>query len=232
MVTDTETDPDQNPDLPEHGVALAAAVRRLGNSLVSRSLDPARAVELTALVEQITEELNQTPAVSKLESLGRRNRITTFIEKGEWPPAPPDGARLEFDPASVVGGELNPFSMGALYYRDGDEVVGHLHLGKCFEGPPERVHGGVICAIFDEVMGSVFRATGTASAFTGELAVRFVAPAPLETDLVFRGRQDDAVGRRRLMSGEATAPDGTVFATATATFIEMTPEQIFPPSRS
>ena len=27
---------------------------------------------------------------------------------------------VEFDPGSFVGGELNPFSMGARYYRDGE----------------------------------------------------------------------------------------------------------------
>ena len=150
--------------------------------------------------------------------------------KGEapshWPPGPPDGGAIEFDPTSLVGGPLNPFAMGARYHREGDEAVGRVTLGPCFEGPPERVHGGVICAIFDEVLGCVFRATGTPSGFTGELRVRFEAPAPLGVELEFRGRQVGAEGRRQFLEGEATGPDGVRFASAAATFVQMTPEHL------
>lgn len=204
-------------------VEVAAAVNRLGEALLSRDVEAATAASIANTVNALTAQLDGLPIVSKVDNLGRRNRIHTFLETGNWPDPPPDGSQMEFDPTSPVGGELNPFSMGARYYRDGDEAVGRITLGRCFEGPPERVHGGMVCAIFDEVLGSVFRATGTASAFTGELAVRFVAPAPLEVELEFRGRQVSADGRKRFLEGEATGPDGT-FATATATFIEMRPE--------
>lgn len=220
------TEAPQSEELPPHTVALAAAVRNFGNALISRPLEAERANEIASILSDLANEVEAFPEISKMDALGRRNRINTYLETGEWPPAPPDGSQLEFDPSSVVGGELNPFGMGATYFKDGEEVVGKVNLAKCFEGPPERVHGGVVCAIFDEVMGSVFRATGTASALTGELTVRFVGPAPLVEDLQFRARQDEAVGRRRLMSGEATTVDGTVFATATATFIEMKAEHL------
>ncbi len=204
-------------------MALAAVVRRLGTAILSRELDPVESEAMSKQLSSMCEDLEARPPVSKMESLFRRNRIATFMETGRWPDPPPDGARLEFDPASIVGGELNPFGMGARYFREGDEAVGRARLGPCFEGPPERVHGGVVCAIFDEVMGSVFRATGTPSAFTGELTVRFERPAPLDADLEFRARRVAAQGRRQLLEGEATGPEGR-FASASATFIEMKPE--------
>jgi acyl-coenzyme A thioesterase PaaI-like protein len=216
---------DGGDDLPRHEVELSNAVNRLGNLVVAHRIDPARAAAITAAIDDLADEVGAWPEASKAERLMARNRITTFLETGRWPPAPPDGSPIEFDPASLVGGELNPFAMGARYFRDGDEAVGRVTLGPCYEGPPDRVHGGVICAVFDEVLGCVFRATGTASGFTGELTVRFEAPAPLGVELEFRGRLVGSKGRRQFLEGEATGPDGR-FASAAATFVQMTAQQL------
>lgn len=182
---------------------------------------------MTAQLQAMCEVLEPKPESALKETVHARNRMARFVASGQWPEPPPTGSKLEFDPVSVVGGELNPFSMGARYYRDGDESVGRVNLGPCFEGPPGRAHGGVICAVFDEVLGSVFRATGTPSAFTGELSIRFEKPAPLGVELEFRGRRVGSKGRRQFLEGEATGPDGR-FAIATGTFIEMSPEQLTP----
>ena len=212
-------------ELPGHHVDLAAEIRRLGRAVMERSLDPIESAEVRKELAVLSERLERRPIITKAEGIYRRNRIAVFVESGEWPEPPPNGGRLEFDPASFVGGELNPFGMGARYYREGDEAVGFVQLGPCFEGPPTRAHGGVICAVFDEVMGSVFRATGTPSAFTGELSVRFEKAAPLNIELEFRARRVASEGRRQMIEGEARSPEGR-FATATATFIEMRPEHL------
>lgn len=204
-------------------VELAASVNALGQALLGREIDAAHAHTLVDSIDAMTRRVQQGRQITKAEHVIRRNRIATFLETGEWPPPPPDGSQMVFDPASPIGGDLNPFSVGAKYFRDGDEAVGRVHASRCFEGPPGRLHGGVICAIFDEVMGSVFRSTGTASAFTGELTVRFEAPCPIEADLEFRARLVGGEGRRRFLEAEATSPDGQ-FARATATFVEMRPE--------
>lgn len=203
--------------------AVAAELRRLNEAVITRRLDHDDAAALAVRVGELTRSVEAHPKRSKVDNFGMRNRITSFLETGAWPDPPPDGSQIEFDVASAIGGELSPVSVGATYFRDGDEVVGRVSVGHCFEGPPERVHGGIVCAIFDEVMGSVFRATGTASAFTGELAVRFEAPAPIGVELEFRSRLVGESGRKRFLEGEATGPDGR-FATATATFIEMRTE--------
>lgn len=210
--------------LPQHAVALAAEMRRLSAALLSHPIDPTRAGEIRDVLAGWADEVEARPEVLKVNDRSLQRRVSHVLETGEWPPAPPDGSHLEFDPSSIVGGPLNPSGLGADYYKDGNEVVGKVNIGRCFEGPPERVHGGVLCAIFDEVLGSVFRANGTASAFTGELTVRFEGPAPLNTDVEFRGRQAGEEGRKRYMEGEATGPDGQ-FASAKGIFIEMRPDQ-------
>ena len=216
---------EESRELPAHHVLLSKALNRLGQLSLSRSLDPERALVLAAQLEAMGDELDRQPAGWLKETVHSRNRIAKFVESGEWPEPPPSGSQLEFDPVSVVGGEMNPFSIGARYFRDGSEAVGRVTLGPCFEGPPGRAHGGVICAVFDEVLGSVFRATGAPSAFTGELSVRFEAAAPLGAPLEFRGRLVESKGRRQFLEGEASGPDGR-FASAKAIFINMTPEHL------
>ena len=212
-------------DLPAHHVDLAAEIRRLGNAAMERSLDPIEAAEIRRELTFLSDRLERRPVISKVERVFRRHRIADFLETGTWSEPPENGSRLDFDPTSFVGGELNPFSTEARYYCEGEEAAGYVKLGACYEGPPGRAHGGVICAVFDEVMGSVFHAIGAPAAFTGELSVRFDQPAPLNTELEFRARLVKSEGRRQLIEGEARSPEGR-FATATATFIEMKTEHL------
>ena len=204
---------------------LAESVQRLGELIITRPLTDDQAALLAEQVDALDAAFADIEPVDKMDRFGGRNRVHEFMDTGKWPAPPPDGEEMDFDIGSAVGGEFNPFSIGAVYYRDGDESVGRVTVPRCYEGPPGRVHGGFICAIFDEVMGTVFRATGTSSAFTGELSVRFEGPAPIATELEFRAREIRTEGRKRFLEGVATGPDGR-FASATATFINMRPEQL------
>lgn len=223
-MTEHRTDPAADA-VPVHEIELSRAINRLGNLAIGHRIDPERVADLVAAIDGVADEIAAGPPTTKADRMRSRDRVTEFLATGRWPDPPPDGSPLEFDASSLVGGELNPFSMGLRYHRDGDEAVGRGTFGPCFEGPPDRVHGGVLCAAFDEVMGSVFRATGTASGFTGELKVRFEAAAPLGIELEFRARTVRSEGRRQYVEAEGVGPDGQ-FASATAIFIEMTAEQL------
>ena len=204
---------------------LAAAVQRLGELIITRPLDDAPAAELAARITALAAPLEVIEPAPKTIRFGGRNRVHHFLEHGTWPPPPPDGSYMDFDVASIVGGELNPFGMGTRFRREGDEAVGVVTVSRCFEGPPGRVHGGVVCSILDEVMGSVFRANGTASAFTGELSVRFEQAAPIEEPLEFRAHEVRSEGRKRFLEATGASAKGR-FATATAVFIDMKPEHL------
>lgn len=204
---------------------LALAVQRLGEAIITRPLDDDAAANLADAIDGHQVVFQGIDAQPKSNRFGRQNRVHEFLETGQWPEPAPDGFEMDFDIGSAVGGEYNPFSIGAKYFRDGDESVARVNVGRCFEGPPDRVHGGFLCAVFDEVMGTVFRATGTASAFTGELAVRFEGPAPISTELEFRAREVRTEGRKRFLEAEGRGPDGQ-FASAKAVFINMRPEHL------
>src|SRR6188472_1177393 len=87
------------------------------------------------------------------------------------------GDAVEFDPFSAGGGRLHPASVGLDVRRSGDSaVVASVRVDPMFQGPPGRVHGGVLAVVIDELMGTVNRMVGQ-RAFTARLEIDFRAPA-------------------------------------------------------
>jgi acyl-coenzyme A thioesterase PaaI-like protein len=214
--------------LPPEELDAAAAMRRLGHALIGHDVSPALSAEVAEVVTALAERVEAAPDRTKKQAFTRysgQQRIEYFVRHGSWPPPPPDGGEVTFDALSFVGGVLSPFSAGARYSRDGEQAVGRVTLQPGHEGPPERAHGGIVAAVFDEVMGAVFRVRADGSAFTGSLTVRFEAPAPVGQLLEFRAWLASTEGRKHTVEGTATGPDGR-FASAVATFIEMSPEHL------
>jgi hypothetical protein len=106
------------------------------------------------------------------------------------PPAIPDAFRAvlaglnEQERPRAADTFLNCFGCGpehpdGLYVRafpTEEGVLSPIVVARRYEGPPGAAHGGIIAA-------------------TGELTVRYVAPAPLETPLLGRGRMVADHGR-------------------------------------
>lgn len=217
------------PPLPEVEVAAAAAVRRLAVALLGRTVNPELSARVAEAANALAAEVEAaSPTRAKAEAFLRytgEQRVHHFLTTGHWPPPPPESSEVRFDVLSFVGGPLNPLSAGARYHREGDEAVCRVTLDVGYEGPPERVHGGMVASLFDEVMGTVFRIRSMPSAFTGTLSVRFEGPAPLGVELEFRARLARTEGRKYFVEAEATGPAGR-FASATAIFIELATEHM------
>jgi acyl-coenzyme A thioesterase PaaI-like protein len=130
---------------------------------------------------------------------------------------PAEGSPIGTFPDCVVSGEANPMGLDVQFFRDGDEAVSRVVLGPAFEGAPNRAHGGVVAAIFDDLMGFVLSIV-EAPAYTAELTVRYRAPTPVGQEIEFRARLHERRGRRLQIEAEATH-DGTKIATATALFL-------------
>lgn len=85
-------------------------------------------------------------------------------------------------------GPAHPTGLHVRCFRTEEGVVSPILVPRVYEGPPGAVHGGIVAAFLDEVLGgAVARATGKVSV-TGELTVRYVKPVPSETPLLGRGR--------------------------------------------
>jgi len=121
--------------------------------------------------------------------------------------------------ASPVTGDHSPFSYDAEQDLDNGMAVTRVTLRRGFEGAPERGHGGIVAALFDESLGMVPPLTGTL-AFTGWLRVHYKNPCPLEEPLEFRSWHEGTDGRKIKAASEAKSlSTDVVFATAEALFI-------------
>ena len=74
-----------------------------------------------------------------------------------------------------VSGPASPWSVEPDIRREGDGVRATVTFQAAHEGAPERCHGGIVAALFDDLLGAVLSVIGE-GAFTGELMIRYDAP--------------------------------------------------------
>lgn len=198
--------------------AAAAAIRRLGHALMAHDVDEDLLVRVAADVSGLAAEAEAAGARSRDLGALRRRMFTTEVV---------DGDRVVHFDECVVSGPWNPLGIGIEVVRQGDDAVAEVVLGAAFEGGPGMAHGGVVAALFDDVLGyllTLHRVPG----FTGELTVRYHRPTPVGVPLTLRGWVVDRIGRRFLTAGEVRA-GGTVVASASATFVEVEARHIAAP---
>ena len=128
-----------------------------------------------------------------------------------------DGGILDIFPYSPIIGELNPVAPPLSFWRDGSTVRGSGRIPTSLNGPPASVHGGLVAAILDELLGMAAVVAGVGG-FTGTLTVRYLRPTPIATDLDLRAQVESVDGRKVMVTGQI-ASEGQVCATAEATFI-------------
>lgn len=206
-------------------VHAAELLRRLGHAFVGHDASDEVFVELCEAVGPLVARIEASPARDRSAmSLAAMAGSSMFGEP------PGDGEQLSHFPDCVVSGAANPMGTAIAVRREADDAVAEVVLGAAFEGAPGRAHGGVVAAIFDDVMGyqlSILRVP----AFTGRLEITYRAPTPLDVPLVFRARVDAKEERKLHMSASAHADGGRVLiAEATATFIIIPLERFVPGS--
>jgi acyl-coenzyme A thioesterase PaaI-like protein len=129
---------------------------------------------------------------------------------------------------NAVSGRRNQAGLRLHYRLEHDQERGALVVSdwtpeEAHVGFPGVAHGGLIAAVFDDVMGrlSVLRRRWVV---TARIEVRYRSAAPLGTPLRFEAW---ATRHRRMsMHAEARAllPDGAVVAESSGTFLPLTPE--------
>ena len=100
----------------------------------------------------------------------------------------------------------------------------HVRFGSAYEGPPGSVHGGVVAATFDEVLGMTQSLSGQPG-MTGTLTVKYRRPTPLHRDLRFEGTLDRVDGRKIFTTGRCFDGD-TLTAEAEGLFVRVDFEKI------
>ena len=198
-------------------VRAAALLRELGHEFVARAMDEATLETLARQIESLLDVIRTAPPRERgfgsdtFETF--RSRVP---EHGHGPP------RYLFAD-SIVSGGANPMGLGAYLWRDGDQAVMEVTLGRAFEGAPDRAHGGIVAALIDETMGLVLSIHGLL-AFTVQLDISYRAPTPVNAPLVARAWLESRDGRKLSMRATVVAGETTVVE-ATSLFIAVDTER-------
>jgi len=125
-----------------------------------------------------------------------------------------------------VCGRQNPRGLYMIFYDDGENVVSsHYTVPDVYQGYPGVVHGGVVAAMLDEVVGRVAM-IGDHHHFmmSVKLEVKYRHPVPTETPLHIVGRAVRMRGRLGKAVGQIFVPDGTLAAEASMTLADVPAE--------
>jgi acyl-coenzyme A thioesterase PaaI-like protein len=196
---------------------VGAELRRLGELLATRDA-PAE------VLERVAAELRAVAA--QLEE--QRGRPRWYELDAGGPDAARELSRAYHDELGPLRGEANPIAPPLRFEPatrpdgspDGAPAVGaRARLGPLHEGPPGRVHGGWLAALFDEVLAVVQR-DAAINVVTARLSVRYRRPAPVGAELVFVGWIDDD-GDRRVVARATCHAEGELVAEAEAEFVRI-----------
>lgn len=204
-------DPDR---ILEARARAGRAIRDIGHAFIGRDASIEQIERLADVLESTSAELWPGDPRSRTEHQFA-DRQTEDVPQGAFTP------RFDDRP---VSGRSSPWGLDIELHRHGDEIEALVTLRAAHEGAPNRSHGGIVAALFDDVFGYVLGVIRQ-PAFTGELTIRYAAATPLHRPLSCRVRLAERNGRRLLMTGELTDVErGDVVATAKATFIAVDAE--------
>jgi acyl-coenzyme A thioesterase PaaI-like protein len=112
-----------------------------------------------------------------------------------------------FDRSPIVGLSnplAPPLSLEMAEENGRRYVIGRAVFSTAYEGPPGNVHGGMVAAAWDEVLGMAQSISGQAG-FTGTLTIKYRSPTPLHEALLFKGWVTKIEGRKIFTSGTCHA---------------------------
>ena len=121
-------------------------------------------------------------------------------------------------PYSPISGKRNPIAPPIRLWKvSANEVRGEVIFSPTYAGPPNAVHGGIIAAVFDEILAMANVISGKPG-FTGTLTIKYHNKTPLNTPIELWGMNVRRDGRKLVSRGEMRV-DGKVTATAEGLFI-------------
>ena len=119
-------------------------------------------------------------------------------------------------------GTKNQVGLRLQFTWENGDCLTRLHAKREFTGWRGYLHGGVLAAALDEVMGNVVWKANL-QAMTGRLTVRYRQAVKMGEELDLRGRMDKVGSRIIRTAAEARQPDGTLVAEAEALYIRIRP---------
>ena len=123
-------------------------------------------------------------------------------------------------------GKDNPIGLKLEMNIIGNKSIAYFTPQKCHESYGDRMHGGLISTLLDEVMGNfVFRKEGR-PAYTADIEIRFRDSVLIGETIKIEGWITKHRGRLFLTQGCITKADGTIAAEANAKMMLMDEKEI------
>ena len=128
----------------------------------------------------------------------------------------------------IVCGMHNHASLKASIYEvEGDMVVGLITGEECHQSYPHRMHGGIITALLDEIIGRAINIVEPDTfGVTGSLEIKFKKPVPLGKQIKVVGKVTRNTSRLFEAEGFVEDEDGNILDYAHAVYIKQPVEVI------
>lgn len=172
--------------------ALSDAVRRLIGFTRSTTASSDRLVETRQVVDQALELLASDVHPGPYAQGGFAGGPERFEQTRD---------PMELFPYSPLIGRGNPVSPPIHFTEEAGVVYGVGRFGAQYCGPPNHVHGGIVAAVMDELLGAV-NVVNDLGAMTGTLTVRYRRPTPLFEEIRMEGNTGKAQGRKVFATGK------------------------------
>jgi len=191
-------------------IAVADEMRALLHNIVGRD----HSVEALESIADQLAAVNETAQQAEV-----RQKSTARFDYPDRVFVPADGEAFHNSIDRPISGPGNPFAIPLHVERHGDKAVTTVMLGPGYEGAPTRSHGGIVAAIYDDLLGFLTMLQ-QGMAFTAYLTVNYRAATPINEELTFSAWVSHREGRKLFMAGECQDATGATVTTCEALFIE------------
>lgn len=169
---------------------IAAAMQQLSERLIRAEADQSALEDWAGVLESLVQQVG-APERRDTRDANRRMFSGKATSRDIFD-------MMDFDP---VGGLSNPIAPQLVWRNESqDGVEGEICLGLHYQGPPGRVHGGVIAWILDAVLSRAMHAAFKIGV-TGTLNIRYMAATPIETPLRCTAHIREIDGRKMFIEG-------------------------------
>ncbi len=187
-------DPDFGPDQEEQCARIVAGVRALNS----------RIMRLGGSIEALTAAAERVEAlVASLDDVTRTRAMESYRFRFD---RDHPNAVIPFNPAT---GEFNPLAPAIQMSFDGEKLVAHCAFSNCYESGPDTVQGGMVAALYDQVLAYAVMGHGCTGP-TLWLRVSYLAPTPIDERLRFEAEVDSIDGRKFSVKGRCLHGDRVV----------------------
>ncbi len=186
---------------------MATALQKVINKVARMQATEA---EMAGYVDELEALLERIADHDKFDSV----KVFKQLYQGT---ASADELFLDVD-SGVLLGKASPIGFPMELDVADDKVVGTATVPIAFQGPPQRVHGGIVAAVFDILLART-QILCDFLGFTADLQVSYKGAVPLDTPLQLEAWVEK-VDERKLHNAGNILLDGKVIASAKGLWVK------------